>query len=63
MRQNKNISIAFDISREEDKETLDYLIAIASTTNRSLSQVAKTLLEFGIITFDAIIKGAKKDEK
>ena len=62
MRQNKNISIAFDISSKGDKEVLDYLTAIASSTNRSLSQVSKTLLELGLVAFDKAVKEQKENE-
>lgn len=62
MRQNKNISIAFDISDKGDKEALDYLIAIASNTNRSLSQVSKTLLELGLVIFDNAVKEQKESK-
>lgn len=55
MRQNKNITIAFDLSEEGDKEVLDYLITIAVNTNRSVSQVAKTLLELGLSIFDSLL--------
>lgn len=62
MRQNKNITIAYDISLESDKEAIDYLENISKTTNRSLSQVSKTLLELGIATFDSLMKELKEDE-
>ena len=62
MRQNKNITIAYDISLESDKEAIDYLENISKATNRSLSQVSKTLLELGITTFDSLVKELKKDE-
>ena len=56
MRQNKNITIAFDLSEKGDKEALDYLATIAINTNRSISQVSKTLLELGLSIFDTILK-------
>ena len=63
MRQNKNITIAFDLYEEADKEVLDYLTTIAIKTNRSISQVSKTLLELGIVVFDNSLKGVLKNEK
>lgn len=62
MRQNKNITIAYDISVESDKEAIDYLENISKANNRSLSQVSKTLLELGIATFDSLVKELKRDE-
>lgn len=62
MRQNKNISIAFDLSEEEDKEALNYLNTIAINTNRSISQISKTLLELGLSIFDIILKDKISNE-
>lgn len=56
MRQNRNITVAYDLSEQKDKEVLNYIITIATNTNRSISQVAKTLLELGLIIFDKILE-------
>lgn len=62
MRQNKNITIAYDMSLESDKEAIAYLEDISKATNRSLSQVSKTLLELGISIFDNLVKELKSNE-
>jgi hypothetical protein len=63
MRQNKNITIAYDISVESDKEAINYLKKISKDTNRSLSQTSKTLLGLGITTFNSLVKELIKVEK
>lgn len=62
MRQNKNITIAYDISIEEDKKTLDCLESIAKTIGRSISYVAKELLELGLLKAYENIKEHMENE-
>lgn len=51
MRQNKNITIAYDLSEEEDKNQIDCLEIIARDVERSTSYVAKTILKLGLQEF------------
>lgn len=51
MRQNKNITIAYDLSEQEDKNIIDALEIIAEDVERSTSYVAKTILKLGLEEF------------
>lgn len=51
MRQNKNITIAFDLSEEEEKNQIDCLEIIARDIERSTSYVAKMILKLGLEEF------------
>lgn len=62
MRQNKNITIAYDISKDKDRKTLDCLEGISKTIGRSISYVAKELLELGLIKNYEILNEHIKDE-
>ena len=63
MRQNKNITIAYDLSEEKEKDILSVLEGISESSQRSLSQVSKTLIELGLILFiDALEKSSSKNE-
>lgn len=48
MRQNRNITIAYDVLEEREKLTIDCLESIAKTSGWSVSQVAKYLVELGL---------------
>lgn len=63
MRQNKNITIAYDLSNEKEKGLLSILEGISENSQRSLSQVSKTLIELGLISFiDVLEKSLTKNE-
>lgn len=51
MRQNKNITIAFDLSEEGEKNQIDCLEIIARDVERSTSYVAKMILKLGLEEF------------
>lgn len=51
MRQNKNITIAFDLSEEEEKNQIYCLEIIARDIERSISYVAKMILKLGLEEF------------
>lgn len=56
MRQNKNITIAYDILDEDEKLTIQCLESIAKSTGRSVSQITKILVEMGLIKYAECLK-------
>lgn len=63
MRQNKNITIAYDLSDEMEKNILSILEGISENSKRSLSQITKTFVELGLILLiDVLKKSIIKDE-
>lgn len=62
MRQNKNITIAYDLSEEKDKNQIDCLEIIARDIERSTSYVAKAILKLGLQEFCKIIIKMSENE-
>lgn len=62
MRQNKNITIAFDLSEEKEKNQIDCLEIIARDVERSTSYVAKMILKLGLEEFCKMAIEMSKDE-
>lgn len=56
MRQNKNITIAYDLSNKKEKDLLSVLESISENSQRSLSQVSKTLIELGLILLESVLQ-------
>lgn len=56
MRQNKNVTIAYDMLDEDEKLTIQCLECIAKSTGRSISQIAKIILEMGLIKYAECLK-------
>lgn len=62
MRQNKNITIAYDLNNEHEMHLLKALEITAKSSNRSISQIAKIILELGLYTFKEILETSIKNE-